>query len=443
MKIVQITPGTGTFYCGCCIRDNALVIEWRRQGHEALMVPLYLPFVTDEIDAEHSEIFMGGINVYLQHVSGLFRKTPRWIDRWFDSPSLLRWSARKAEMTVPSELGDMTLSTLRGEEGRQAKEMRRLVDWLKSRIKPDVICLSNALLVGMVWLCKSEIDAPVVCTLQGEDHYLDALREPYRTECWNLLAERAAQVDGWIPVSRNYGEVMRARLRLDPHKVHPVWNGISLKGFDEPAPSSSSPTVGYLARMCPEKGLDRLVDAFLELKKKPQTRGIRLCVIGTMTEGDRAYVARERNRLMNAGVSSDVEFHPNVDRPTKINLLKALSLLSVPVRMAEAFGLYAVEAMACGVPVVLPDTGAFPELLERTGGGILFDVNDPSSYLAGLERFLLNPNEARLFGERGRNAVFEYFHIERMAGEISDVFESLIEKRSNGKSESKNDGLRI
>src|SRR5437763_268183 len=96
MRIVQLTAGTGSFYCGTCLRDNALVAELRRQGHDALLVPLYLPLALDEPPATPATpLFYGGVNVYLQQQSSLFRKTPRWVDRLLDAPGVLRAAAKR------------------------------------------------------------------------------------------------------------------------------------------------------------------------------------------------------------------------------------------------------------------------------------------------------------------------------------------------------------
>src|SRR5205085_418652 len=111
---------------GTCMRDNALAAELRRQGHDALLAPLYLPLALDEPPATpDAPLFYSGVNVYLQQVSGLFRKTPRWVDQLLDAPGLLRAAGKRAGSTQATDLGALTLSVLRGEEGRQAKELDR------------------------------------------------------------------------------------------------------------------------------------------------------------------------------------------------------------------------------------------------------------------------------------------------------------------------------
>src|SRR5947207_11201888 len=127
MRIVLLTPGTGSFYCGTCMRDNTLAQGLRKLGHDALLVPLYLPLALDEESAaEGAPLFYGGVNVYLQQKSGFFRKSPRWLDSLLDSPAAIGSAAKRAGMTDPSTLGDLTLSMLRGEEGKQKKELERL-----------------------------------------------------------------------------------------------------------------------------------------------------------------------------------------------------------------------------------------------------------------------------------------------------------------------------
>jgi glycosyltransferase involved in cell wall biosynthesis len=424
MKVVQLTAGTGNFYCGNCVRDSALVGALAKQGHDALMVPLYLPMVTDEADSiSHTPIFYGGINVYLQQKSDLFRRTPRWIDALFDGNRLLRLAARKAGMTKARDLGEITVSMLKGEAGKQVKELNRLIEWLAEYGKPDLVCLSNALLLGMARRIKSALSIPVVCTLQGEDGFLDSLVDPYKQLAWETMTDRAKDVDAFVAISRYYAGVMRTRLSLRSEQVHVVHNGIALDGYSTTRQEPSIPTIGYLARMCPDKGLDKLVDAFMALKTRGRAPGLKLRIAGTMTESDEPYVRMLKKRLANQGLSQDVSFHSNISLTEKIAFLESLSVFSVPATYGEAFGLYVIESLAAGVPVVQPSHAAFPELLESTGGGILYDTEDPNALTVALESLLIDPIRARELGERGRRAVQEGFSVDRMAEGVSKVFE--------------------
>lgn len=425
MRIVQLTSGTGSFYCGTCMRDNALVVELRRRGHDALMVPLYLPPVLDEASAaEGVPLFYGGINVYLQQKSSLFRKTPRWIDQLLDSPGALGAAARRAGMTTARELGEITLSMLRGEEGNQVKELERLVEWLRETGQPEVVLLSNALLIGVARRIKEATGAKIFCFLNGEDTYLDSLTDAHRDEAWALLSRRAASVDAFLPVSRYYGDLMARRAALPPDRVHVVYPGILLDGY-APAPAPHDPPVlGYLARMYPGKGLETLVEAYLLLRARDRIKNLKLRVAGTRTASDEPFVERLQARLAEKGLARDAEFLPNLDREHKVDFLRSLSALSVPATYGESFGLYLIEAMAAGVPVVQPRHAAFPEIIESTGGGLLCEPDNPTSLAAAIEDLLSDPENARTIGEQGRRAVHERFSVKQMAAGVLRVLEN-------------------
>lgn len=426
MRIIQITPGAGAgFYCENCLRDAALARELRRRGHDVHMVPLYLPSIGEEPAAD-TPIFFGGINVYLQQKSALFRHTPRWLDRLLDARPLLRWAGRRAGMVRPGDLGPPTLSMLRGEEGRQVKELDRLADWLADQGRVDVVCLSNALLAGLVHRVKEALGgAPVVCTLQDEDAFLDNLAEPYRGQAWALLAERAAHIDAFMPVSRYYAGVMQSRLDLSAERVHVVHPGVETALYAPAAAPPDPPVVGYLGQEGRASGLDLAVEAFLEIRRRGRVPGVRLRVAGGRLGADEPFVRALADRIATAGATEAVEFLPIPGRHETPALLASMSVLSVPVRTAPAYALYLLEANAAGVPVVEPRTGALEELLEATGGGVLVEPENPAALADAIEALLLDGDRARALGRAGREAVLEHFAIERMADKVLDVLGAL------------------
>ena len=292
MRILQLTPGTGSFLCGSCLRDNALGQALRRAGHDVLVAPLYLPFVLEDARSGEADlpVRMGGINVYLQQKVPLLHHLPRFLATWLDSPRLLRWAASRASMTKAAGLGAMTLSMLRGEEGRQAAELAKLIEWIEELDPPDAVILSNAMLLGLARPIRDALNRPVFCTLQGEAPFLDALSAPFRERCWEALAERAADVDGFMPVSRFTADLMTERMRLDPERVHVVPNGIDCTGFAPAESPPARPTIGYLARMCPDKGLPTLVEGFLEVHRRGKLDGVRLRAGGVVLPEDEAGV---------------------------------------------------------------------------------------------------------------------------------------------------------
>lgn len=427
MNIVQITPGAGAMFCGNCFRDNALVAALRRQGHSVLMVPLYLPLTLDEEDQSSGvPIFFNGVNVFLEQKSEWYRTAPDWLHRVLASPRLLKFASGRATKTNAADLGDITLSMIRGEDGNQARELDELIAFLKTQPRPDIICLSNALLAGLARKLKAELGVPVACVLQGEDTFLDALPDSHRELTWKTLAERCADIDLFIPPSHYFARLMRERLNLPEHRIRVIYNGINLDGFEPASQSnqaSSAPTIGYFARMCREKGLDTLVEAFIILKERDSVKNLKLKVGGGCGAADLRLVHTLRERLRAKVFLDDVEFHPNVDRAGKLAFLHSLTVFSVPALYGEAFGLYVIEALASGVPVVQPHHAAFPELVELSGGGELCEPGNPKALAEALELLLLDFSRARALGAAGRKSVEERFTADAMAKETVQAFD--------------------
>lgn len=431
MRIVQISPGSGdNFYCENCLRDAALVKAMRKLGHDVLMVPLYLPLQSDKTEQlTNAPIFFGGVNVYLQQKFNLFRKTPRWIDRFFDSRRLLEWAGRKAGMTNARDLGETTISMLQGEHGRQVKELDRFVDWLETEEdKPDVVCLSNILLGGLARRIKERLGVPVLCLLQDEDDFLDGLTSPYAERAWTVVRERAQEVDGFVAVTRYFADAMLERLKVDADRMHVVHMGIDLDDYTPGDTQPVAPTLGYLSRMCAGRGLETLVDAFIRIKDRDALKSAKLRISGGKLGSDEPFVGRMRRKLEAAGVGADVEFADTFDRESRLAFLQGLTVLSVPESRPVAYGLYVLEALAMGVPVVEPAIGCFPETIEMTGGGVLYEPNTPDRLVESLEPLLLDGQAARRLGAEGRAGVAKAFHIERTAEQTVRVYEYVIQQ---------------
>lgn len=413
-------------FCGGCFRDNALVTELRRQGHETLMVPLYLPLTLDEADqTQGTPIFFSGINVYLEQKSPLYRSAPAWLKNVFSSHSLLKFAGRFAGKTRASDVGEIALSMLRGEEGQQAKELDDLISWLKTTSpRPDIICLSNALLTGLAKRLKSELNVPVACVLQGEDTFLDGLPSEYRESAWNTLRSRVSDIDLFIPPSDYFAQLMTSRLGLNPQKVKVIHNGINLDGYQQSNPPSI-PVLGYFARMCPDKGLGLAVETYLRYRKANPDSKLQFHIGGGCGPGDMAFVQSIKKTLKVSGFENDVKFFPNVTRAEKLEFFKGLTVFSTPALYGEAFGLYLLEAMASGVPVVQPRHAAFPEIVAATGGGLIAEAN-PNDLAEKIAQLVNNPPLARELGIKGRTSVLERFSISALAKNTISAYTEVI-----------------
>jgi len=391
------------------------------------MVPLYLPLAADKIEPlSNAPIFFGGINVYLQQKLALFRRTPRWIDRWFDSHRLLEWAGRQAGMTNARDLGETTISMLQGEDGRQVKELDRFVDWLQTEPqKPDIVCLSNILLAGMARRIKERLGVSVVCLLQDEDGFLDGLTSPYAERAWEVVRARARDIDAFLAVSKYYADAMSLRLGSHASRMHVTPMGVELSEYVRSESGPAVPTIGFLSRTCPERGLQRLVDAFLLLKRNEELRPAKLRICGGQMTCDEPFVEGLRGKLDAAGVLADVDFLPAFDRGSKLDFLRSLSVLSVPEDKPVAYGLYVFEALAMGVPVVEPVLGCFPETLALTGGGVLYEPNTPEKLAEAMLPLLLDEQAARRLGAEGRAGVARSFEIGQTAARMVGIYEQV------------------
>ena len=387
------------------------------------MVPLYLPLTLDEENQSASvPIFFNGVNVYLGQSSPFYRRAPGWIRRIVGSERVLKWAANRAGKTRAEDVGDLTVSMLNGEEGNQSRELAELLAWLKTQPKPDIVCLSNSLLLGLTRELRAGLNVPLVCLLQNEAPYIDSMPDGLRDEVWAIMAERAKDIDCFIAPSRFYADKMIERLGLPADKMRVIHNGINLDGYEPAKHPPDSPALGFFSRMCRDKGLDALVDAFIALKKNNRIPNLKLSIGGGCGPGDEPFVKELRDKLHAKALLGDVDFHPNLSREEKQEFLRSLSVLSVPAQFGESFGFYVIEAMAAGVPVVQPRCASFPELIEITGGGITYEPADRETLAATLESFLHDPVKARKLGQAGREAVHEKFSIDTMAQGVAGLF---------------------
>ncbi len=442
MRLVILTPGAGGMHCGNCFRDNALAQALIRRGHDVLLVPLYLPMTLDETSAvrKNAPTFFGGINVYLSHKMSWYRRAPKWVRRLLDHPRLLAAVSKRAANTDPSLLGALNISMLKGEDGNQVRELSELVAWLKEQPKPDAVLLSNALLVGFIRQLKRELRTCVIVCLQGEEAFLDAMAEPWRTQSWETVAERGGEADGWISASRFFANRMGERLGIPSAKLHVVPNGIQMDGYRDvvarpPSPVGSPMTLGFFSRMCPEKGMDIVIDAFIALRRTGRWNHLRLALGGGCGAGESVYVEEQRQRLTKAGLAAEVRFQPNVNREEKIAFFSNCDITCVPARQSEAFGLCLIESLAARTPVIQPELVTYPELVHATGGGVLYSPNTPNALAARLETVLSDPVGLRAMGESGRKAVMERYRDEDMAAGVIGVVRKSIAPPLGGSSE--------
>ena len=430
MKVTILAAGAAGMYCGSCIRDNALALALRRLGHDAVMVPLYTPVKTDAENASIGKVFYGGVNVWLQSASRIFRHTPRFLDWLFDRPRFLMWAGSKGAQTSPAQLGRLTLDIIRGEDGPTRKELKRLAEFLKSELKPDVITLPNLMFIGAAKYLREHTGAAVIAECTGEDIFLDAMAEPWKSQATALIRERAAHVSRFVATSRYYAGQMAAYLNVPPERIDVVYPGVPEKDLvteEQLATRNSQPatlrTIGYLARICPEKGLDRLVDAAALLRQKPGFDDVKVRAAGYMGKANEAWYAGVEKRVAATGLAGHYSYEGEVDRERKLTLYDGSALTCTPTAYPEPKGLYVLEALARGCPVVLPHHGSAPELVDATRGGITTPPGDAPALADALATLLESPEQLAELSQAGHAAVREKFLDTHMARGMLETFE--------------------
>ena len=449
MKILSITAGAAGMYCGSCFRDNAMAAELIRRGHDVTLMPVYTPTRTDEANVSDTrQVLFGGISVYLQQRFGLFRALPRFVDRAIDAPALIRALSGRAVATSPKLLGDLTVSMLRGTAGALKREFDKLVDWMRQEPLPDVINLPNSLLIAMAAPLAAVTRRPVCCTLQGEELFLDGLEPAYRAEALRLIREQVRTVDRFIAVSDYCGEFMSRYLSIPPDRISVVPLGINLSGYTRrqlgsatgsdpalqgadpgsaaPAPARPGKVVGYFARVAPEKGLHVLAEAFVLLRRRMGAAAPTLEAAGYLSAADTGYLDRVRRRLDEAGCGESFTFRGELNRDEKLAFLGGLDVLSVPATYDEPKGMFLLEAMATGVPVVQPKRGAFVEIVAKTRGGLLVEPDSPEALADGLHRVLTDAGLAADLSAQAFEGVRAHYGIEQSATRLLATYEDTI-----------------
>lgn len=434
MKVAFLATGAANMYCGSCMRDNTLVSAMKALGHQVSMLPMYTPLRVDEDSASEDYVFYSGIKTYI--LQQFPNRTP-WRDALLNvagaqalTKLLTRFDIGSA--VDPKANAELTLSMLRGENGNQAILLEEMVNALSRTVRPQVVHVTNTLISGPVREIKRALNVPIVCGLHGEDIFLDGLPAPYRTQAIELIRQNAAEIDHFIATSQYYADMYGPLVGIPPEKISIVWPGIALGDYhnigDQPKSIAGPLTIGYLARMAPEKGLHLLAEAFISLVRSGDFPGLRLKVAGYMSSAYAKYIDGVRERLKQAGVADQVDIIGTASRQQKLDFFRSIDVFSVPAVYPDPKGLPMLEALASGVPVVQPDHGAYPELIRATQGGLLHQPENHQDLAEKLAHLLRNAVMREEFRKQGRAAIHENFSAQRMAGDTIRVYENLTER---------------
>ena len=428
MKIVYLITGSGgSFYCGNCYRDMIYLRAIRKvAGIKASAIPLYLP--PDETTVENGldkNVFFGAISMYLREKVPFLRNMPVFLDKVLDSAPMLKMASRRAGSTRTEGLEDLTLNMIRGENAFPEKELQRLVDYLTKDGKPDIIHLSNALIIGLARRIKKKLDVKIVCSLLNEDDWIDEMVEPYQSKAWKLISQEAVNVDAFITPSNYYKELFISKTGISDKNFHVIPLAIDPGNLTIVQRRNNYPALGFYCRISSQNGFDKLVDAFIELKSGDSLPGLTLHVSGGYTGDDKPFIAEQIKKIKAHGLKSFIRIYPEFQGDSKQEFFSNIDIMSVPVRKHDGYGLYILEANAAGIPVVQPATGAFPEIIEKTMGGITYSPDTISELSANLLKLFKDNNLREQLGVSGRENVIIELSLDKMAEGLSEVYNSL------------------
>ena len=433
VKIIYIASGAANMYCGSCMHDNALAAALKVAGEDVSLFPLYTPMRLDEENVGERQIFYGGIKAYLM------QRYPRQffgrnlLFKLAGSQAILQWMPHFdiGSAVDPVANAQLTISMLKGEDGNQCELLQELVGWIKSTYQPDVIHVTNALLIGVVRELKRSLQVPITCGLHGEDIFLEGMPQSYRNEALSIIRERANDVDRFLAISSYYSEMFSEWVGLDRSKIDVVWPGIALDDYrDLPTTSTTSHprTIGFLARFVPEKGLHLLVDAFIRLCRSGEFPDLQLVAGGYVSRAYKTYLHGIRKKITDNHLEDRIKLLGTLERAHKLKFFQQIDVFSVPAPYREPKGISILESLASGVPVVQPDHGAYPEWIHATQGGVLHRPNDSADLAEKLALLLRDAVLRKQLGKQGREGIFKKFSSERMASATLEVLRTLTKK---------------
>jgi glycosyltransferase involved in cell wall biosynthesis len=429
MKIVYLITGSGgSFYCANCYRDMICLRAIRKvEGITATAIPLYLPPDVNTTEAGvDKNVFFGAISLYLREKVSFLKNMPGFLDKILDSPPMLRMAASRAGTTKSEGLEEMTLSMIMGDAAFPEKEIDRLVNYLTAHGKPDIIHLSNALVIGLARHLKKKLDVKIVCSLLNEDDWIDEMAEPYQTKAWRMIEREAGNIDVFVTPSNYYRDHFIAKTGISGNNFHIVPLGLDYISYKELPKKNNYPALGYFCRINSQNGFDRLVDAFILLKQQNRLPGLTLHVSGGYTADDKPFIAEQIRKVKASGFKGSVRIYPEFHGDSKEEFFSNIDIMSVPVRKYDGYGLYILEANFAGVPVVQPATGAFPEIIEKTKGGVTYFPDTIEELSESLYKLFIDEDLRVRLGNSGKDNVLVELSIEKMAAGLSKAYTDAI-----------------
>ena len=271
-RIVYLTAGAATRYCGSCLHDNGLARALSAAGEDILLVPTYTPLRTDEENVSLNRVFFGGVNVYLAAAVGPV--SPHAVV--FRSPARFATIAELAFQPQRRHGSGQTRSAHRFHASRakrasSGKKSKKLVQLAQAGSPAGGHSSFQRIALGHgAGNCASELRVPIVCGLGRRRFVSGATEEPHYSQVRELLRQQANEVDAFVAYNHYFADFMAEYLSVDRSRIEVIRHGLRFDGHgarQHVRRTSRSRSVIF-GRIAPEKGLHLLVEAFALLCRR-------------------------------------------------------------------------------------------------------------------------------------------------------------------------------
>ena len=382
------------------------------------VMPLYLPLKDPSFLAD-TPLFFPATTVYLSQKYYRKRSLPQWMEKALNSDFSLSLAASFSGSTSAGVLEEMTLSMITGEDEVFRRQAPALVEWIGQHERPDIVHLSSSLLIGVGKAIGKATGIPIVCSLQDEEIWIEALGKEWAQAAWQGIGASMSYIDCFIAPSEFYKrKVMRRFPAMPP--VHVVYPGLDVgKYASERYPER--PVIGFFYRMNEANGLRILAEAFVKVKKEGRVPGLRLRIGGGYTSADKPFL-RKVHRIL-APYKQEVDWLGAYRLQDHAAFYRDISAICVPITFEEGAGLYLCEAFAAGRPAVEPLEGSMAEI--AADGGLLYTPNTGSALAGAIEKlFTVNGLWEQCRNQALRLSNTRYNH-ETLAAKLYEIYAAL------------------
>ncbi|HKJ71223.1 MAG TPA: glycosyltransferase [Gammaproteobacteria bacterium] len=249
-----------------------------------------------------------------------------------------------------------------------------------------------------------------------------------------------AAADAVIALTEMEKGVLERRYAVDPAKVHVVPGGVDTDAYRPSGDAEAIRRRHGLAederlvfttgRLDPRKGYDLFLQALPEALRRLKAEGVRARFLlpgggDSLNDNERAVRDRMEALIAEHGLGERVVLFPHLDFAQLLAYYSAADLFVLPSPY-EPFGLVAVEAMACGTPVLATCHGGPPEIVEPGSDGDLADPTDPGAFGAALAELLTDRQRLAAMGEHAQRRAREVFDWRAVAAAIREVYGQVV-----------------